>query len=157
MSLRVISPQADKGARVHAAEASSVVDSYMERLVKLVPAEAIAAYPLLEPLAETAGNWAVPVLSWVLLGVVGVLRWHATSTPQSGPQWTAVVIACVSFVIWVYVMDGHFGVYSFFALFYTDGDGAFRESIEAGKSFLSTLALVVWTLLVPVFYKGDSA
>ncbi len=155
MSLRIVAPRPGaKGARAPAGPPA--VDTYMERLVKLVPVEAISAYPLLQPLTDPVGPWAVFVLAWVLLAVVVALRWKATSAPRQGPQWVAVGIAAVSFVIWVYVMKGDFGFYELFLHFAKDGD----TPVDAGKhlaaqQFLSSLALVVWTLLVPVFYKGN--
>jgi hypothetical protein len=128
----------------------------MERLVKLFPAEAISAFPLLMPLATQVGTWAVWVVAWTLLFVVIVLRWHATSAPQKGPQWPAVVVASISFVIWVYVMKGDFGFYEL-ARHVWLGEGSSPTDagkVESATQFISSLALVVWTIVVPVFYQG---
>lgn len=152
MSLRILAPQAGTEVRSQVAETSTLVDSYMERLVKLVPAEAVAAYPLIKPLAVSVGDWAVWFLSWVLLGVVVVLRWQTTSVAGRGPQRTAVVIACVSFVIWVYVLKGDFGLSSAVQTFVPVADTKIADTTE----FLSTLALVIWTIVIPVFYRGDT-
>ncbi|MEM7445841.1 MAG: hypothetical protein AAF414_21145 [Pseudomonadota bacterium] len=157
MSLRIRGPAANQSQQVAAqAQAdgqTATVDTYLDRLVKLVPVEAIAAYPLLEPLAEPVGHWAVVLLSWVLLAVVVGLRWHATSQDAPGPQRVAVFVAGISFVIWVYVLDGHFGVCTYLvALGATDS----CQTIEEAREFLSTLALVAWTILVPLFYEGDA-
>lgn len=127
-----------------------------ERLVKLVPAEAVSAYPLLKPLADNVDKWAVWVLSWVLLLVVIVLRRYATATPQKGPQRAAVAVAAISFVIWVYVMKGDFGFYELGLKLIGGVEAPAPEKLELAKQFLSSLALVVWTLLVPVFYKGEA-
>ena len=112
--------------------------------------------PLLKPLADNVDKWAVWVLSWVLLLVVIVLRRYATATPQKGPQRAAVAVAAISFVIWVYVMKGDFGFYELGLKLIGGVKAPAPEKLELAKQFLSSLALVVWTLLVPVFYKGEA-
>ena len=96
MSLRVYAPSA---IRVRGeADATVPTGAYMERLVKLVPAEAVAVYPLLfneaRSLADpTNRTRAVALVSWIILIIVIVLRWQATATPERGPQWLAVGVA----------------------------------------------------------------
>jgi len=154
MSLRIIGPQAQPQVRERAAGASTPMDNYLERLVKLVPAEAIAAFPLLQEIATGRGAWAEVLVAWVLLAVVIILRHHATNIPGEGAQWTAIIVAAVSFCIWVYVMGGDFGVNYFLVDAGTTPEAA--AEMEKNVSFLSTLALVVWTIIVPVFYTGES-
>lgn len=67
----------------------------------------------------------------------------------------AVAVAAISFVIWVYVMKGDFGFYELGLKLIGGVEAPAPEKLELAKQFLSSLALVVWTLLVPVFYKGD--
>lgn len=153
MSLRIMSPAAPETARALAAESSTTVDHYMDRLVKLVPAEAIAAYPLLATLASEEGAWALILVSWLLLAMSIILRRHATASGDSGPQRTAVIVAAVSFIIWVYVMDGTFGI-SF--LLNSIGLDSIGDVLLSAKNFLSVVFLLIWTMLVPVFYQGDT-
>ena len=149
MTLRVIAPSADDGIRRRADAARGSVDSYLERLNKLVPIEAIGVYPLLHNQAIIVGEWAQILVAWLVLFVVIVLRWHATAMPGRGPQWAAVFIAAVSFVIWVHVMDkGDFGLLTYLQI--TDS-----EQVVNARRFLATTALTLWTILVPVFYTGD--
>ena len=154
MSLRIIAPAAPGEVRARAADSSTPVDHYMERLVKLVPAESIAAYPLLHSLAVDQGNWAIFLVSWVLLVVSIILRWHATSVEGQGAQTTAVIIAAVSFFIWVYVMGGDFGLVALLQKMELLDPGS---DFVSEVNFLAVMALVIWTILVPVFYKGDSS
>lgn len=130
-------------------------DSYLERLVKLVPSEVIVAYPVLKgAAAPKIIDWALPLTAWILLAVVIVLRWHATTTPDRGPQWLAIVLSAISFVIWVNVIEGSFGLSwmagKMGALSLVD----WSTSAESQK-FLSSLVLVLWTIIVPIIYKGD--
>jgi hypothetical protein len=159
MSLRIVAPSAvatafAAGDTEAGARADTRLDSYMERLVKLVPVESISAYPLLSSYAGDQGLWAEVLVSWLLLLVSGILRWKATQGSTGDAQITAIMVALVSFIIWVGVMDGHFGVSSFLSWAgYTGLAGMF----ESSKEFLMVIALVIWTILVPVFYKGDPA
>jgi len=163
MSLRVYGPSSIRTRGE--ADTSASTGSYMERLVKLVPAEAIAVYPLLfneaNGLAD-AGNRgrAVALVSWIILAIVVVLRWQATITPERGAQWLAVGIATISYVIWVYVFGGYFGIERLLLSWIPalSGDlGAVPDPDMAKfKSLIGSLALVSWTLVVPAVYKGDA-
>ena len=110
------------------------IDSWLERLVKLVPAEVVAVYLAGRPLAEgkAAGIWPL-----VCLGLVIVVRAFGTMDKR-GPQWASVAVSAVSFVLWVYAMGGHFLTYS----------------LDVN---IASLAVLVWTTLVPVFWKGEPA
>lgn len=146
-------------------------DGYMSRLVKLVPAEAVGPFPFLmdyaSKLAPNDGSprFSIYFVAWVLLIIVVVLRIRTTSEPGRGPQWGAVLIAGVAFFIWVHVMKGDFG----FELLLnkmtagTGTDGISRTSgvvstaasTEDLKNFVSNVALMAWTTLAPVVYRGE--
>lgn len=93
------------------------------------------------------------MISWLLLGVSIFLRWNATSIKGQGPQKMAVAIAGISFVIWVNVIGGHFGVRNIIA---AAGFQELASVLGSAKEFLATVALVIWTILVPVVYTGDN-
>jgi len=146
-------------------DSAELSGSYMERLVKLVPAEAVAVYPLLYNEAKglaDAGNRAraIALVSWIILAVVVVLRAQATAVPHRGPQWVAVAIAAVSYVIWVYVFGGQFGVEGWanglLPGFASDPAAPPDPDAAKLKSLIGSLALVCWTLVVPAIYKGDA-
>jgi hypothetical protein len=117
---------------------------YADRLQKLVPAEVISLY--LAGLGVIGAPQGSPQLSvvWVvvcLVGVVAVRVWGTReSGPTSRPQWPAVAIAAVSFLIWVYQLGG--GPFALASLY--DPKAA-------------ALLLLVWTFFVPLFYRGDTA
>jgi len=137
MSLR-IGPSGDGEDRRRRSpdDASPAGDFYMDRLVKLIPAEAITAYPFLHSravdvaamVAEKApgaaagstvaaaaagpygsADWLPAGVAWLLLIVVILLRWQATRGPNGDAQWGAVLISAVSFLLWVPVLDGATG------------------------------------------------
>ncbi len=111
---------------------ASSIDPCLTRLVKLVPAEIVAVFLAGRPLAQEryAGQW--PVACLILLVIVRALG----TSDRRGPQWVSVAISAVSFVLWVYAMGGRF-------LSYT---------VDVN---LASLAVLVWTTLVPVLWRGD--
>ena len=128
--------------RIHKQPAGGVVptagptepgDMYMERLVKLVPSEVIGVFLAGKGYAESwIGIWAVICLALVLVSRI----W---GTYQQGKpiQWIGVAVSFVSFAIWIYAIGAHL-------LNFVQPD-----------SGIAYIAVLVWTFLVPYFYKGD--
>jgi hypothetical protein len=129
---------------------------YLERLVKLIPAEVVGIYlagkSLIQstysptPLLEADPNRSTQMtyfLVWTIFCLVAIIvvRIWATKDPQQakGPQWGAVGIATVSFLVWVYSFGDIF-------LFY---DGVW-SGLAAG------LLVLAWTFIVPLIYRGDT-
>ena len=114
MTLRIISEASarnlERGLHTGRDIGGSLQDTYITRMTKLVPAEAITAYPLflntIQPTsAGTSRPWqSVVLVAAVVLIVVVVLRWSATKGPEGKAQWPAVILSAISFVIWVFVM-----------------------------------------------------
>lgn len=107
-------------------------DPWLARLVKLVPAEIVAVYLAGRPLAQEhyAGGWPVACLALLVI----VRAWGTSD--RRGPQWISVAVSAVSFVLWVYAMGGHFLTYN----------------VDVN---LASLAVLVWTTLVPVLWRGE--
>lgn len=108
------------------------LDPWLVRLVKLVPSEAVAAY--LAGRTYAHGAWAV---AWPFVGLALTLALRAWGTAdERGPQWRSVAIAGVSFVLWVWATGGSFGGI------------ALPPDVAA-------LAVLVWTTVVPVVWRGE--
>ena len=108
------------------------VKSWMERLIKLVPSEIVAVY-----LAGRGYAAAIPgIWPLICLGLLLIVRLWGTHERGKGPQWIAVGVAAVSFVIWVFAMGGQM----------------VGLSLSTGTA---SLLVLIWATLVPVFYKGD--
>ena len=107
-------------------------NTYLARLVKLIPGEVIALYLTFKTQAAAfLGIWSV-----ICLGLVVLVRIIATREPGKGPQYCAVGVAAGSFFLWVYAMGGYF----------------FTLQLPANGI---SIGIGVWTFLVPLFYKGD--
>jgi len=90
-------------------------DSYLEQLLKLVPAEAIGAYTVLlglVPPEEPLQYW-IPFV--VGLGLVVAIRCLKTETvPERVTDISVVIISVVAYLVWVYNMDGLFKAYNWY-------------------------------------------
>lgn len=119
-------------------------DDYLARLVKLVPAEIVGLYTVGKGFVDDRASF---LIGWILVcaALCVFVRSRATKDPGTakGPQWPAVVIATVSFLIWVY--SGLRG--SPLAC----PPGPYCLYIAA----IASLSVLLWTFLVPYFYTGD--
>ena len=122
-----------------AARSEGDVRPYLDRLLKMIPGEVIGLYLVGAGLIPPGQNIALAIWSLVCLAAVFVVRAYGTSDPAAGlsPQWTAVGISAVAFVIWVYSLGGPFAAYG------------------VHVPYVGSLLVLAWTFFVPIFYKGD--
>ena len=117
---------------------SATLQDYGERLVKLIPSEVVGIYLVGVGVIPPTGKIPVTVWAVVCLGLVVLARAYATKEPALNlpPQWKAVLISSVSFVIWVYKIPVPF------------------QSFGLAVPYVGSLAILVWTFVVPYFYTG---
>jgi len=112
---------------------------YLDRLLKMIPAEVVSLY--LVGIGFVPKEQVVAGLAWLGLCLIGVIvvRVWGTSDPEAelGPQWPAVGIACVAFLIWTYSMGGPY------------------VAAELHVPWLGSLLVLAWTFFVPYVYHGD--
>ena len=110
--------------------------------MKLVPAEVLALYVALKVVAAGfPGIWALVCLLLVLL-----VRTIGTKQAGKPIQWIAVVVSSVSFILWVYATGGHFFTWKL---------PASPEDVAKNAQGAVSVAIGVWTFVVPYFYKGE--
>lgn len=113
---------------------------YLERLLKMIPGEIVGLYLI--------GNGFIPVedarlhLIWIgisllLLIIVRIYGTRDKANHQP-PQFKAILISAVSFLIWVYSLGGAFISYQWHYPVY------------------ASLAILVWTFSIPIIYKGSA-
>jgi len=142
-ALRIYAPSAKPPAegRVPAMEnelpSGKKGDPYFARLVLLIPSEVIALYLTFKEVAASfLGIWAV-----ICLLLVVFARSFATYKKGKSIQVGSVLIAVVSFVLWIYATGGYF----------------FNWKLSAEYPGVISVAIGVWTFVIPYFYKGDSS
>jgi hypothetical protein len=127
-----------KTVRPVAREPGADVKDYLERLVKLIPAEVISLYLVGKGIIESE---RYPLLGWTLFCLVAVVlvRLYGTADPTENkpPQLPAVLIACISYLVWVYSM----------------GDVFVTFGMHFSK--IGSLLVLGWTFVVPYVYQGD--
>lgn len=153
MTLRIISENSARNLErsLHTGRdiGGSLQDTYMTRMTKLVPAEAITTYPLILNTVPSPRPWQMVLLvAAVVLVVVVVLRWSATKGPDGKAQWPAVILSAISFVIWVFVM----GANSDFLAIAAD---LTKSAPWLQPALVSSLVLFAWTAIAPALYTGD--
>jgi len=122
-----------------AREKQTPIQSYMERLVKLIPAEVVGLYLVGQGIIPPDQKIAIVVWSIVCLGLVVLVRAKTTGdrTNSISPQWGAIAVSTISFIIWVYTIPGPFQAY------------------QLAIPYLGSLAVLVWTFVVPFLYQGS--
>jgi hypothetical protein len=114
--------------------ASSAGATYAANLAKLIPGEALSLY-------AAGGSVQVPVESanvhaWpaFCLAAAIIFRWLATRPPGSmWPQWSALIIAIVSFILWIYGQNDWF----------------FAWKISPNYSHYVAYAMLFWVFVLP--------
>jgi hypothetical protein len=133
---RIFSPTvraADAGAG-----GSEDFKNYLDRLMKMIPGEAIGLY--------LVGSGFIPkdapavLAGWSVICLIGViaLRVYGTADAQNHlpVDWIHVAISAVAFVIWVYSIGGPFAAYNL------------------AVPYIGSLLVLAWTFFVPIFYRG---
>lgn len=115
--------------------------AYFGRLIKMIPAEVLALYVGLAPLAADQHLALQITIPGVCLGLVILSRTFGTRRAADNVKidpWT-VVISSVAFVIWVYALGGPFA------------------SLKIYNAVVACLLVTVYTTAVPMIYRGDTA
>ena len=110
-------------------------DPYLTRLVKLIPSEVLALYLSFK---EVAASW---LGIWAMICLVLVFIVRTVGTRQAGKQvqWGAVVIALVSFILWIYATGGYF----------------LQIHLPASVPGIVSVAIGLWTFVLSYVYRGE--
>lgn len=113
---------------------STTGTAYLTRLVTLIPSEVVALYLTFKEVAsEFVGIWAL-----ICLGLVFVVRCAGARDKNGRVQIYGVGIACLSFVLWVYATGG-----------------SFPNLPPPSTKGVVSVAIGVWTFLIPYLYRGE--
>lgn len=141
MGRQVVRKQEAMAAARGAGPADAVGDTYLDRLLKLIPAEVVALYLFLEGVLQSALNepdelgqlqgWLWGVFIVLIIGNVLFLRRY-----QQVKDVAQTVLLSLALVIWVLTLGGPF------------------EYLDFYRPFMGSVLLGLFTFFVPLFYTG---
>ena len=105
MSRRVITMQ------TQSLEKADRVDTYIDKVVKYIPADIVAAWVAVTGIVKGAGAGVNPVITLWIAFVAGVAitfiwTWKQTSKEGLPPVWKQIIISTFAFVVWVIALGG---------------------------------------------------
>ena len=107
-----------------------VDQNYRDRLLKLIPSEIVAAYMVLAGIIpQDYAKWGLLIVSVILL----VLVPFYLKLFQKVDRILQIIITTISFAVWVYSLGGPFKEWGIY------------------YAWLSSVILILWTLIVPIF------
>ncbi|UCH92599.1 MAG: hypothetical protein JSV88_20195 [Candidatus Aminicenantes bacterium] len=108
--------------------------TYRSKLLKLIPSEIVAAYMVLQGIIpEASAKWGLVIVSLVLLIITPIYLCKFENVKKTAQ----IAFSTFSFVIWIYSLGGpfiHWGIH---------------------KPWIGSIVLVLWTLLIPMFFKTN--
>lgn len=114
-------------------------DSFFTTVQKLIPGEAATIFPVgLTLIGRIPDGSAIAFLwAWAVLAITILLRYEQTKRDGINPQWLAVFVSAVSFVLFVYALD----------------QSLLPAKLDPSYHPLVSLGLVVWSIIAPVIYR----
>ena len=134
---------------IAAEEAGNQAKEYFNRLLRMIPGDVVAAYLTVrgfwltsqsqptERLAEQVTQWWMPIIGLLITVFLRIIGSSKKIGDIKHIQWPTVIISSLAFVIWLLNIQT--------SIFGTTIDGRIGASL-----------LVVFTVVAPFIYKGDS-
>lgn len=121
--------------------AAPTENNFKDRLVKLIPSEIVTAYVTIQGLISSTGtsnsvqntNTLMWIIIAVLLALTPLYLWQVGNVKKLGQ----LVFTSIAFLIWVLAIGSPLGTILGFA-----------------PTFIGSIVLVLYTLMIPFFYKG---
>ena len=112
---------------------------YLDRLMRMIPGEVVGLYLVGSGFIPATNRMILAVWSLVCLAGVIVERLFGTADRKEnlGPQWPAVLISSVAFVIWLYSLGGPFAAFGIYL------------------PYVGSLLVLAFTFFVPYIYRGE--
>ena len=146
MSLRIHS-KVSANARRQAGDTASEPTSSGEKIVKLIPAEALGLYGTGTAIIGAASadgdgmdKLGLGILAGACFILIILVRIMLTKEkPSDKPQWIGIGIAIISFLLWLLALGGDAGF----------------SNVWGDREWMGALLALIWGTLVPVVYKGN--
>ncbi len=113
-------------------------NSFKDRLVKLIPSEIITAYVTIQGLISGyVGEGNKLTLMWIVFATLFVLTPVYLYFVTDVRKWGQIIFTSIAFVIWVIAVGS-----------------PITTILDFPSVFIGSVLLVLYTLLIPIFYKG---
>lgn len=113
-------------------------NDFKDRLVKLIPSEIVTAYVTIQGLISGyAGAGNKEKLMWIVFGALFLLTPVYLYFITEVRKWGQIIFTSIAFVIWVIAIGS-----------------PITSILDFPSVFIGSVLLVVYTLLIPFFYKG---
>ena len=114
------------------------VNDFKDRLVKLIPSEIVTAYVTIQGLISGyAGAGNKEKLMWIVFGALFLLTPIYLYFITDVRKWGQIIFTSIAFVIWVIAVGS-----------------PITTILDFPSVFIGSVLLVIYTLLIPFFYKG---
>lgn len=117
-------------------------DDYLSRLLKLIPAEVIALYTGIYNVLKTMKMEKVEIAYSIIavLMVICCVVFLLYTIADNTNKWKQLIISTISLIIWM-ILSGGIDVF-------------FSNNIENATG-ITTIVMMLWIFIIPIFYKGD--
>jgi len=123
-------------------EADDINNTYLQKIQGYIPAAIVAAYVSIDQLIKSTNNIPTTliytVVFFILLVLTPIYVWRGITQKVKSinrSQITQITVATIAFILWAFALGGPFAVLSWYRPFY------------------GALALIFFTLLVPLFVQ----
>ena len=116
-------------------------NTYQKKLLKLLPSESVALYLTAINIIPSQDKFqGIHVVVLVVIAFLTPLYLVRLMDMDMKREWLQILFVTLSFVVWAFTINGEKWI------------GILDEYL-----FLKSLVLVVWTAIVPIFFKGEPA
>ncbi|MHA7229500.1 hypothetical protein ACVT98_09790 [Vibrio campbellii] len=113
---------------------------FHNKLTRLVPSESISLYVLAQGLINDDEVVLSVLWSIFCLFIAAFARYKGTKNEDGSVQWGAIVIASISFILWLYNLGGPF---------------LLVEGFHSPK--VAIMLIAAWTTLTTLYYEPKNA
>ncbi|MBN1596531.1 hypothetical protein JW933_11450 [candidate division FCPU426 bacterium] len=109
------------------------MQTYQDRLLKLIPSEIIGAYLFLQGIIPPdQAKWGTTLVGVALLIMTPLYMQRI----QKVSKKTQLLVTTLSFAVWVYSLGGPFSLWGLY------------------QAWIGSVVLVLWTMTVPLFFSN---
>ncbi|PHN01214.1 hypothetical protein [Flavilitoribacter nigricans] len=115
-------------------------DSYLSRLLKLIPTETIALYMFIDGIVKSGlqDDPSLQVWLWIIFGIILILNILYLKRVKQIHHIPQLFYLTLAYVIWVFTFGGPFEFQPWY------------------REFMASILLALYTFTIPIVYTGDS-